>query len=56
MQLYALKDDQARNHKDLLDIRFLLTYGHLKISDEEFKALCERYAGPDAYAKIKSNA
>ena len=56
MKLYALKDDQARQHKDLLDIRFLLSYGHLKISDEEFRTLCERYAGPDAYAKIKSNA
>jgi hypothetical protein len=56
MKLFALKDDHARLHKDLLDIRFLLTYGHCKISDEEFKALCERYAGPDAYDKIKSNA
>jgi Nucleotidyl transferase AbiEii toxin, Type IV TA system len=56
MKLYALKDDNARQHKDLLDIRFLLAYGHLKISDEEFRALCERYAGPDAYDKIKSNA
>jgi hypothetical protein len=55
MKLYALKDDAAREHKDLLDIRFLLTYGHTKVSDEEFKSLCERYAGPDAYAKIKSN-
>jgi hypothetical protein len=55
MKLYALKDDAAREHKDLLDIRFLLTYGYTKISDEEFKSLCERYAGPDAYAKIKSN-
>ena len=55
MKLFALKDDHARQHKDLLDIRFLLTYGHFRISDEEFKALCERYAGPDAYDKIKSN-
>ncbi|NQW99364.1 hypothetical protein HQ447_01805, partial [bacterium] len=28
MKLYALKNDQARQHKDLLDIRFLLSYGH----------------------------
>jgi hypothetical protein len=30
-------------------------YGHTKVSDEEFRALCERYAGPAAYDKIKSN-
>lgn len=56
MKLFALKDDQAREHKDLLDIRFLLKYGHHRIPDEEFKVLCERYAGPDAYNKIKSQA
>ena len=55
MKLFALKDDQARQHKDLLDIRFLLRYGHTKLTDEEFKALCERYAGPAAYDKIKMN-
>lgn len=56
MKLFALKDDHARDHKDLLDIRFLLKYGHHRISDEEFKTLCERYAGPDAYAKVKFQA
>jgi hypothetical protein len=56
MKLFALKDDEAREHKDLLDIRFLLKYGHFRIPDEEFKALCERYAGPDAYNKIQSRS
>ncbi len=56
MKLFALKDDQAREHKDLLDIRFLLKYNHQRISDDEFKVLCERYAGPNAYDKIKSQA
>ena len=56
MKLFALKDGEERDHKDLLDIRLLLKYGHIRISDEEFKALCERYAGPGAYDKIKSNA
>lgn len=56
MKLFALKDDEAREHKDLLDIRFLLKYGHIRIPDEEFKALCERYAGPDAYNTIQSRA
>lgn len=56
MKLFALKNDQERDHKDLLDIRLLLKYGHTRIPDEEFKTLCERYAGPGAYDKIKSNA
>ena len=56
MKLHALKNDQERDHKDLLDIRLLLKYGHTRIPDEEFKALCARYAGPGAYDKIKSNA
>lgn len=56
MKLFALKDNDTRQGKDLLDIRLLLHYGHLKISDEEFKALCERHAGPGSYEKIKSNA
>ncbi len=54
MKLFALKDDEERDHKDVLDIRLLLKYGHTRISDEEFKALCERYAGPGAYEKIRS--
>ena len=55
MKLHALKNDEEREHKDLLDLRFLLKYGHTKISDKEFKALCERYAGPGAYEKVKSS-
>jgi hypothetical protein len=55
MKLFALKNDEERDHKDLLDIRFLLKYGHTRISDDEFKAMCERYAAPGAYGKIKSN-
>jgi hypothetical protein len=55
MKLYALKDGEARDHKDLLDIRSLLRYGKTRISDEELRSLCERYAGPDAYDQIKSS-
>jgi hypothetical protein len=55
MKLFALKDGEERDHKDLLDIRLLLKYGRIRLPDEEFKALCERYAGPGAYDKIKSN-
>jgi len=56
MKLFALKNDEEREHKDLLDIRFLLTYGHTQIPDDEFQAMCERDAGPGAYDKIKSSA
>jgi len=52
MKLFALKDGQSRGHKDLLDIRMLLTYGHRQIPDHELKTMCERYAGPHAYSLI----
>ncbi len=55
MKLYALKDGETRDHKDLLDIRSLLRYSPTKIPDDELRAMCERYAGPDAYAAIKSS-
>lgn len=53
MKLYALKDDEKRDHKDLLDIRLLLRYGYARIPEEELKSMCERYAGPDAYNLIR---
>jgi len=56
MKLHALKDGEARDHKDLLDIRSLLRYSPTKIPDGELRVMCERYAGPDAYDQIKANA
>jgi len=56
MKLHALKDGATRDHKDLLDIRSLLRYGHGRIPEEELKTMCERYAGPDAYHTIRSQA
>lgn len=53
MKLFALKDDETRHGKDLLDIRMLLRYGHCQIPEEEIKALCAKFAGPVAYAKIR---
>jgi len=55
MKLFALKDNDHRDGKDLLDIRSLLRYGHHALPEEEFKSLCERHAGPGAYEKIRSN-
>jgi hypothetical protein len=56
MKLHALKDGKTRDHKDLLDIRRLLRFGHSRISEEELKSMCERYAEPGAYEKIKSES
>jgi hypothetical protein len=53
MKLYALKDGNTRDHKDLLDIRSLLRYSPTKIGDAELRALCEKYAGPAAYDLVK---
>lgn len=55
MKLHALKDGEARDHKDLLDIRSLLRYSPTMIQDDELRAMCERYAGPDSYDKIKGS-
>ena len=53
MKLHALKDGEARDYRDLNDLRLLLKHGHIKVSDVEFKAMCQRYAGPDAYNQIR---
>ncbi len=55
MKLYALKDRVARQDKDLIDIRSLLSYGFVRITDDEFRDLCERYAGSGAYDLVKMN-
>lgn len=54
MKLFALKDGESRDHKDLLDIRTLLRYSPTKIDEEELWAMCKRYAGPGAFELIKS--
>ena len=56
MKLFALKDNDTRKGKDLLDIRYPLSDGHQQIPDEEFRAMWERYAGLGAYEQIKSNS
>jgi len=56
MKLYALKDGDARDHKDLLDIRSLLRYSPTKIDEAELRALCERYAGSTAYNLIRGSS
>lgn len=53
MKLHALKDDSTRMGKDLIDIRALLGENHHAITDERFRTLCEKFAGPDAYKLIR---
>ncbi|MCW1883616.1 nucleotidyltransferase family protein [Luteolibacter flavescens] len=53
MKLFALKDGETRDHKDLLDIRSLLRYSATKLDDSELKELCNRYAGPQAFDLIR---
>jgi len=53
MKMFALKDDAKRHGKDLLDLRALLAYGKAKIPDEEVLMMCERYAPPSTYERIK---
>ncbi len=56
MKIYALKDHDHRQGKDLLDIRSLLDYGHCKISDSELLELCMRYgSGSTTFNLIKFN-
>lgn len=49
MKLHALKDQKERRGKDLLDIRELLAENVGVISEAKLRALCERFAGPDAF-------
>ena len=55
MKLYALKDNEKRDHKDLLDIRKLLRNNPSEISDEELRLLCERYASAEAFNTIRNS-
>ena len=52
MKLHALKDRVARHERDLIDIRYLLAENPDAFSEIQLRALCEKYAGPDAYDLI----
>ena len=53
MKLHALKDQEERAGRDLLDIRLLLKENAQAITDQRLRELCQRFAGPDAYALIR---
>ena len=52
MKLHALKDQEERKSKDLLDIRCLLAENQGVIPEAHLRELCERFAGPHAYDMI----
>lgn len=54
MKLHAVKDNESRHGKDLLDIRELLSKNPRAISDERLRDLCEKFAGPDGYNLIRN--
>jgi hypothetical protein len=53
MKLHALKDQEDRGGRDLLDIRLLLKENAHAITELRLRELCERFAGPDAYVLIR---
>lgn len=56
LKIHALKNYQPHRYsKDLSDLDSLLQSGQTGITDEQLKALCERYASLDLYYKIKKN-
>ncbi len=52
MKIYALKDQDERQGRDLLDIRQLLAENKNAISDQLLRGLCEQFANPGAYNLI----
>jgi len=54
MKINAFKNGEERGHRDLLDVRMILSYNPGVITEETLRALCERYGGPDAYNQIRN--
>lgn len=53
MKIHALKDDEERKGKDILDIRFILAENPDATTEQHLRELCERYGGPSAYRYIR---
>lgn len=53
MKLHALKDDESRKGRDLRDLQELLAKHPGRIPEHDLRAMCEKYAGPDAYHRVK---
>lgn len=53
MKLYAVKDNETRHGKDLLDIRELLALNSHVFSEQKLRELCEKFAGPHGYDLVR---
>ena len=53
LKVYALKDNEDRDGRDLMDIRRLLRANPGLLSEELLRSLCDRYGPPGAYDLIK---
>jgi predicted nucleotidyltransferase component of viral defense system len=53
MKLHALKDNENRKGKDLLDIRHLLDETGHHLNEQTIRTLCARYGPPGAYEMIQ---
>lgn len=55
LKIHALKNYQPhRDVKDFNDLVSLLALPECDLSDGDLRSLCERYAGPSLYARIRS--
>lgn len=55
MKLHAVRDNESRHGKDLLDIRELLSVNQGVISEQRLRDLCEKFAGPDGYELVRNS-
>lgn len=54
LKLHALKHGKPeRDAKDLTDVFELVRLGHIEVSSDTFRALCEKYATNEIYEKIR---
>ena len=54
MKLHAVKDNESRHGKDLLDIRELLAHNPGVVPEERLRELCGKFAGPEGYNLVRN--
>jgi hypothetical protein len=52
MKLHALKDQDERGGRDMLDLRMLLKMNPRAIPAERLRELCEHYASPEVFQTL----
>lgn len=53
LKLHALKNNPFRTQKDLSDIASLMEKNPENVTMEQLKALCDRYASPQVFEKLR---